>query len=152
MGEKIITINRKARHEYQVLDTLEAGIVLAGTEVKALRDGRANLKDSYANVKDGEVFLYNIHISPYDFGNINNHDPVRVRKLLLHKKEIKKLIGKTQEKGLTLIPLKLYFKNGKVKVQLALAKGKKVYDKRQDIAKRESDIEVRRALKDRQRF
>ncbi len=152
MGEKIITINRKARHEYQVLDTLEAGIVLAGTEVKALRDGRANLKDSYANVKDGEVFLYNIHISPYDFGNINNHDPIRVRKLLLHKKEIKKLIGKTQEKGLTLIPLKLYFKNGKVKVQLALAKGKKVYDKRQDIAKRESDIEVRRALKDRQRY
>ncbi|MCH7679873.1 SsrA-binding protein SmpB [candidate division KSB1 bacterium] len=152
MGEKIITINRKARHEYQVLDTLEAGIVLAGTEVKALRDGRANLKDSYANVKDGEVFLYNIHISPYDFGNINNHDPIRVRKLLLHKKEIKKLIGKTQEKGLTLIPLKLYFKNGKVKVQLALAKGKKVYDKRQDIAKRESDIEIRRALKDKQRY
>ncbi len=152
MGEKIITTNRKARHEYEVLDTMETGIVLAGTEVKALRDGRANLKDSYANVKDGEVFLYNMHISPYDFGNINNHDPTRVRKLLLHKKEIKKLIGKTQEKGLTLVPLKLYFKNGKVKVQLALAKGKKVYDKRQDIAKRESDLELRRALKNKQRF
>jgi len=152
MAEKIITTNRKARHEYHVLDTMEAGIVLAGTEVKALRDGRANLKDSYANVKDGEVFLYNTHISPYDFGNINNHDPTRVRKLLLHKKEIKKLIGKTHEKGLTLVPLKLYFKNGKVKVQLALAKGKKIYDKRQDIAKRESDLELRRVLKHKQRF
>ncbi len=152
MGEKIIATNRKARHEYEVLDTMEAGIVLAGTAVKALRDGRANLKDSYANVKDGEVFLYNMHIIPYDFGNINNHDPTRVRKLLLHKKEIKKLIGKTQETGLTLVPLKLYFKNGRVKVQLALAKGKKFYDKRQDLAKRESDIEMKRALKQKQRY
>ncbi len=152
MAEKVITMNRKARHEYEVMDTMEAGIVLAGTEVKALRDGRANLKDSYANVKDGEVFLYNMHISPYDFGNINNHNPTRVRKLLLHRKEIKKLIGKTQEKGLTLVPLKLYFKNGKVKVQLALAKGKKFYDKRHDIAKRESDRELKRMLKQKQRY
>lgn len=152
MSERIITTNRKARHQYHVLETIEAGIVLAGTEVKSLRDGRANLKDGYANVKNGEVFLYNTHISPYGYGNINNHEPTRVRKLLLHKKEIKKLIGKTQEKGLTLVPLKLYFKNGVVKVELALAKGKKIYDKRQDMAKRESDRELKRVLKHKQRY
>lgn len=151
MSEKLITNNRKARHDYHILDKVEAGIVLHGTEVKSLRDGRANLKDSYASLKDEEIFLYNLHISPYSHGNINNHDPVRVRKLLLHKKEIKKLIGKTQEKGLTLVPLRLYFKRGKAKVELALAKGKKSYDKRQDIAKRDADRDMKRALKEQHR-
>lgn len=152
MNEKIITINRKARHEYTILQSMETGIVLLGTEIKSLREGRANLKDSYANIKEGEVFLYNAHISPYSHGNINNHDPVRARKLLLHKKEIKKLIGKVQEKGLTLVPLRLYFKNGNVKVELALAKGKKIFDKRRDIAKRDSDRDLRRQLRDKQRL
>lgn len=147
MSEKIITTNRKARHEYEILESLEAGIVLAGTEVKSLREGRANLKDSYASVRNGEVFLFNAHISPYTHGNINNHDPLRTRKLLLNKKEIKRLIGKVQEKGLTLIPLRLYFKNGKVKVELALARGKKIYDKRRDIAKRDSERELKRQLR-----
>ena len=151
MSDRIITKNRRARHEYQILDTMETGIVLTGTEVKALRDGKANLKDSYANVKSGEVFLYNAHISPYSHGNIHNHQPVRERKLLLHKKQIKKLIGKVQEKGLTLVPLELYFKNGKVKVNLALARGKKFYDKRDSIAKRDSDLDLKRQLKERQR-
>jgi SsrA-binding protein len=152
MSEKIIATNRKARHEYHVLDTFETGIVLTGTEVKSLRDGKANLKDSYAAVRNGEVFLLNTHISPYANGSYNNHDPLRQRKLLLHKKEIKKLIGRVQEKGLTLVPLKLYFKNGKVKVELAIAKGKKLYDKRHDIAKRESDREIKRYLKHKERF
>ncbi len=147
MSEKIITTNRKARHAYQVLETFEAGIALTGTEVKSLRQGRANLKDSYATVRDGEVFLVNAHISPYDHGNIYNHDPVRDRKLLLHRKEIRKLIGKVQEKGLTLVPLKLYFKRGKAKVELALARGKKTYDKRADIAKRDANREIQRELK-----
>ena len=147
MGEKIITTNRKARFEYEIIDKWETGIVLLGTEVKALRAGRANLKDSHANIKDGEIFLLNVHISPYSHGNLNNHDPLRIRKLLMHKKEIKKLIGKVEGKGLTLIPLKLYFKNGRAKVQLALARGKKLYDKRQDIAKRDSDRDLRRQLK-----
>lgn len=147
MSEKLIATNRKARHEYEILDTMEAGLVLTGTEVKALRDGRANLKDSYARIKDGEAFLLNAHISPYAHGNINNHDPLRTRKLLLHKREIKKLIGKVQERGLTLIPLRLYFKNGKAKVELALAKGKKIYDRRRDIAKRDQEREMQRELR-----
>ncbi len=151
MSEKVITNNRKARHEYQIIDTLEAGLVLHGTEVKSLRAGKANLKDSYASIRAEEVYLVNMHISPYSHGNINNHDPVRERKLLLHRKEIRKLVGKTQEKGLTLVPLKLYFKNGKVKVQLAIARGKKFYDKRHDIAKRDSDREMKRILKERGR-
>ncbi|RMD89203.1 MAG: SsrA-binding protein SmpB [Calditrichaeota bacterium] len=149
MDEKIITTNRKARHDYEILETMEAGIVLQGTEVKSLREGRANLKDSYATVKDGEVFLLNAHISPYKHGNINNHEPTRTRKLLLNKKEIRRLIGKVQEKGLTLVPLKMYFKNGKVKVELALARGKKIYDKRKDIAKRDAELEIRRQLRKR---
>ncbi|MFQ5866283.1 MAG: SsrA-binding protein SmpB [bacterium] len=152
MTEKIITTNRKARHEYEILESMETGIVLLGTEVKSLREGRANLKESFANVRNGELFLYNAHISPYSHGNINNHDPIRTRKLLLHKKQIKKLIGKVQEKGLTLVPLRLYFKNGKVKVELALAKGKKIYDKRRDIAKRDSERELRRQLRHKQRI
>ena len=152
MSEKIITNNRKARHDYHIIDTFETGIALLGTEVKALRDGKANLKDSYATVKNEEVFLQGVHISPYSHGNINNHDPIRERKLLLHKKEIRKLIGKTQEKGLTLVPLKMYFKNGKVKVELAIARGKKLYDKRDVISKRESDRELRRIMKHKGRF
>ena len=145
--EKNITVNRKARHEYAILQTIEAGIVLVGTEVKSLRQGKANLVDGYAKVENGEVWLVNVHISEYTQGNINNHDPRRERKLLLNKSEIRKLIGKTREKGLTLIPLRLYFKNGKVKVELALAKGKKVYDKRRDIAKKDFQREQERRIK-----
>ena len=145
--EKNITVNRKARHEYHIIQTYEAGIVLVGTEVKALRQGKANLVDSYAALNDGEVWLYGAHISVYEQGNINNHEPTRTRKLLLNKSEIKKLIGKVKEKGLTLIPLRLYFRNGKVKVELALAKGKKVYDKRESIAKRDMKRDQERRIK-----
>ncbi len=145
--EKNITVNRKARHEYAILQTYEAGIVLQGTEVKALRQGKANLVDSYANLVKNEVFLFGAHISVYEQGNINNHEPTRTRKLLLNRSEIKKLIGKVKEKGLTLIPLRLYFKNGKVKVELALAKGKKVYDKRESIAKRDMQRDQERNAK-----
>lgn len=147
MTVKIITTNRKARHDYHILETMEAGIVLKGTEVKSLRAGRANLKDSYATVKDEELFLYGMHISPYDFGNIYNHEPTRTRKLLMHKKEIKRLIGKIEERGMTLVPLKLYFSKGRAKVELGLAKGKRQYDRRADIAKRDADREIKRALK-----
>lgn len=145
--EKNITVNRKARHEYHILQTFEAGIVLVGTEVKALREGKANLVDSYATIKNGEVWLVSAHISEYRQGNINNHNPTRDRKLLLNKSEIRKLIGKTKEKGLTLIPLRMYFKSGKVKVELALAKGKKSYDKRETIAKRDFQREQERRIK-----
>jgi len=147
VNEKNITVNRKARHEYTIVQTWEAGIVLVGTEVKSLRQGKANLVDSYAKIKEGEVWLINLHISEYTQGNINNHDPKRDRKLLLRKSEIRKLIGKTKEKGLTLVPLRLYFKNGKVKVEIALAKGKKVYDKRKDIAKRDFERDQERKIK-----
>lgn len=146
-SEKNITVNRKARHEYSIIQTYEAGIVLQGTEVKSLRQGKANLVDSYGTIKNGEVWLIGAHISEYTQGNINNHIPTRERKLLLNKSEIRRLIGKTKEKGLTLIPLRLYFKNGKVKVELALAKGKKVYDKRASIAKRDFDREQERRVK-----
>lgn len=145
--EKNITVNRKARHEYHILQTFEAGIVLVGTEVKALREGKVNLVDSYATIKNGEVWLVSAHISEYKQGNINNHNPTRDRKLLLNRSEIRKLIGKTKEKGLTLIPLRMYFKNGRVKVELALAKGKKSYDKRETIAKRDFQREQERRIK-----
>lgn len=145
--EKNITVNRKARHEYSILQTFETGIVLTGTEVKALRQGKANLVDSYANIEKGEVWLISANISAYEQGNINNHEPTRTRKLLLNKSEIRRLIGKVKEKGLTLIPLRLYFKNGKVKVELAVAKGKKVYDKRESIAKRDFEREQERRFK-----
>ncbi|PKM83140.1 MAG: SsrA-binding protein [Firmicutes bacterium HGW-Firmicutes-14] len=148
---KTITENRKARHDYHIEETFEAGIVLAGTEVKSLRAGRANLKDSFARVDHGEIFLYNAHISPYDQGNRFNHDPLRTRKLLMHKHEIRKLIGRVHEKGLTLVPLKMYFKNGKAKVQLALAKGKKLYDKRDDMAARDAKREMEKAFRERQK-
>ena len=145
--EKNITTNRKARHEYSILQTFETGIVLTGTEVKALRQGKANLVDSYANIEKGEVWLLSANISVYEQGNINNHEPTRQRKLLLNKSEIRRLIGKVKEKGLTLIPLRLYFKNGKVKVELAVAKGKKVYDKRETIAKRDFQRDQERRFK-----
>lgn len=143
--------NRKARHDYHIEETFEAGIVLQGTEVKSLRAGQANLKDSFARVKDNEVYLVNMHISPYEQGNQFNHEPTRERKLLLHKSEIRKLIGKTKEKGLTLVPLKVYFTRGKVKVELALAKGKNLYDKRQDMAAKDAKREMERAFRERQK-
>ncbi len=148
--ERVAATNRKAFHDYFIEERFEAGIVLQGTEVKSLRDGRANLQDSYASARDGEVYLYNCHISPYSHGNIMNHDPTRPRKLLLHKKEINKLMGKTQQKGLTLIPLRIYFsKRGHAKVELGLAKGKKLYDRRESIKAREAGREVERAIKER---
>jgi SsrA-binding protein len=145
--EKNITVNRKARHEYTIIQTFEAGIVLQGTEVKSLRAGKANLVDSHANVKNNEVWLFGAHISEYTQGNINNHIPTRERKLLMKRSEIRKLIGKVKEKGLTLIPLRLYFKNGKVKVELALAKGKKEYDKRETLAKKDFQRDQERRIK-----
>ncbi len=145
--EKNIAVNRKAHHEYTILQTFEAGIVLQGTEVKSLRLGKANLVDSYATLKEGEMWLVSANINVYEQGNINNHEPTRTRKLLLNKSEIRKLIGKVKEKGLTLVPLRLYFKNGKVKVELALAKGKKVYDKRESIAKRDMQRDNERKIK-----
>jgi SsrA-binding protein len=148
-GEKLIATNKKAFHDYFILEKLEAGIALMGTEVKAIREGRLNLKDSYAMVKSGEIFLLNCHISPYSHGNRENHDPTRSRKLLLHANEIRKLIGKTQEKGLTLSPLRVYLKRGKVKVELGVAKGKKLYDKRETERRKEADQEARAAIKHR---
>jgi SsrA-binding protein len=142
-----ITENRKAFHDYHVLDTFEAGIVLLGTEIKAIREGRVNLRDSFARVEDGEVFLYNVNISPYSHRGYADHEPLRRRKLLLHRDEIRKLIGKTVEKGMTLVPVRLYYKNGRVKVALGLAKGKKDYDKRETIKRREADRETRAAVK-----
>lgn len=150
MPDKVITTNRKARHDYHIHETMEAGIVLKGTEVKSLRQGKVNLKDSYAVIKTDELFIIGMHVSPYDFGNINNHDPERERKLLVHKKEIRRLFGKIQIQGKTLVPLKLYFKHGKVKVELALVSGKRQYDRRQDIAKRDAEREMQRAMKSRQ--
>ena len=145
---KIIAQNRKARYDYFIEDELETGLVLKGTEVKSLRLGKANLKDAYARVKDGEVYLYQMHIGPYPFAYYDNHDPLRPRKLLLHKREIKRLYGKVNEKGFTLVPLKLYFKNGKVKLTLALVRGKRKYDKREAIRRRDEKREMDRARKE----
>jgi SsrA-binding protein len=145
-ARKFIAQNRKARHDYSIVDTFEAGVVLKGTEVKSLRLGRASLVDGFATIDDGEVFLRNVHIPEYEQGSWTNHEPRRVRKLLLHKAEILRLIGKTKESGLTLVPLSIYFSEGKVKVELGLARGKKSYDKRQDLAKRDADREVQRAI------
>ncbi len=147
MSIKIISQNKKAYADYFIDETIEAGIVLTGTEVKSLRDGKANLKDSYVIIKDNEAWLLNCHISPYSHGNIFNHDPLRTRKLLLHRKEIERLKGKIQQQGYTLIPLKLYFKGPYVKVEIALAKGRKKYEKRDIIKKREAQREIERALK-----
>lgn len=151
MSIKIVTQNRKARHEYQILESYEAGMVLQGTEVKSLRNGKANLKDAYARVENGEVWLYNCHISPYDQEARYNHEPERKRKLLLNRREIRKLTGKVEERGLTLVALKIYFARGKAKVELGLGKGKKLYDKRADIAKKDSQREMERAFKNRDR-
>jgi SsrA-binding protein len=147
-GIKIIAENRKGRHDYHIEETFEAGIALTGTEVKSLRLGRANLRDSYAVVENGELFLYNMHISPYTHGNMFNHEPKRTRKLLMHKREIMRLLGQTQERGYTLIPLKVYFRRGKAKIELALAKGKKLYDKREAIARRDEKRRIDRILKE----
>lgn len=145
-GRKLIAQNRRARHDWSVLDTYEAGLVLTGTEVKSLRQGRASLVDSFASIDDGEVWLRNLHIPEYTEGTWTNHEPRRSRKLLLHSGEILRLIGKIKESGLSLVPLSLYFADGKAKVELALAKGKKAHDKRRDIAKRDADREMQRAI------
>jgi SsrA-binding protein len=144
---KIIAVNRKARHDFFIEDEYEAGMVLSGTEVKSLRLGKVNLKDSYARVKDGEVFVYQLHIGPYPFAYYGNHEPLRTRKLLLHKLEIKRINAKVNEKGHTLVPLKIYFKAGKVKISIALAKGKRQYDKRESIKRRDEQRELDRARK-----
>ncbi|MCI7803662.1 MAG: SsrA-binding protein SmpB [Oscillospiraceae bacterium] len=146
---KTITENRKARHEYFVLESMETGIELVGTEVKSLRQGQVNLKDSWCSIDNGELFIKGMHISPYEKGNIFNRDPMRVRKLLMHKKEINRLFGRVKQDGLTLIPLSLYFKGSRVKVQLGLCKGKKLYDKREDAAKKDAKRQIERAVKSR---
>jgi SsrA-binding protein len=148
-GEKVVATNRKAFHDYAIAEKLEAGIALRGTEVKALREGLANLRDSYASVDRGQVVLHHCHISPYSHGNIMNHDPLRPRVLLLRKKEIRRLIGQTQQKGLTLVPLRIYFSpKGYAKVELAVARGKKAYDRREAIKERAAGREMERAMKD----
>lgn len=149
---KTIARNKKAMHDYFIEEVYEAGIVLKGTEVKSIRQGKVNLKDSYAAVQNEEVYVYNMHISPYEKGNIYNVDPTRTRKLLLNKREINKLIGYTQQKGLTLVPLKLYFKKGLVKMKLAVARGKKLHDKRADIAKRHAEREIERTFREMQKM
>jgi SsrA-binding protein len=149
--EVLIADNRKAFHDFHILETFEAGIALLGTEVKGIREGRANLRDAFAKVERGEVWLYNVHINPYSHRGYVDHDPKRRRRLLLHRQEIRKLIGKTVEKGLTLVPTRLYFKRGRVKVALALARGKQAHDKRDSIKRREADRETRAAIKERSR-
>jgi SsrA-binding protein len=146
-GRKIVAVNKQARFSYAIEDKYEAGLVLQGTEVKSLREGRANLKESYARVKNGEVYLYNCHISEYSHGNRQNHDPLRPRKLLLHRKEIKRLFGKVSQQGYTLVPLQLYFTHGKAKLEIGLGKGKKLHDKRQTMKERTAKREIERAFK-----
>jgi SsrA-binding protein len=144
-----IAKNRRARHDYAILDTYEAGLVLTGSEVKSLRDGKANLSDAYGIVRNGEIFLLNLHISPYERASYNNHEPTRTRKLLLHKREIRRLIGAVERQGLTLVPLELYFKRGVAKVAMALGKGKKLHDKRESAKARDADREIARAVRTR---
>ena len=151
LAQTSIAENRKAFHDFHLLETFEAGIALLGTEVKAIREGRVNLRDSFARVEAGEVFVYNIHISPYSNRGYADHEPTRRRKLLLHRQEIRKLIGKTVERGMTLVPLRVYFKNGRVKIAVSLAKGKQAHDKREAVRKREVDRETRAAVKARSR-
>ncbi|MGC7871809.1 SsrA-binding protein SmpB [Desulfosporosinus sp. SYSU MS00001] len=150
-GIKVVSDNRKAFHDYFIEDRIEAGIILTGTEIKSIRNGRVNLKDSYAHLDNGEIWVYQMHISPYEQGNRFNHDPLRPRKLLLHRSEINKLVGRIQQQGLTLIPTKMYLKRGLAKVELGVAQGKKNYDKRQALAEKESKRDIERALKDRNR-
>ena len=147
-GTRLIVSNRKARHEYHILDTLEAGIVLQGTEVKSLRDGKANLQDAFASFNRGELWLHNLHISPYESGNRFNHEPLRPRKLLMHRRELRKLVGQVEQKGLTLVPLDLHFRAGVAKVNLALVKGKKLHDKREDVKRRDAEREMARGARD----
>ena len=149
MAEKLIADNRKARHEYHLLDRFEAGLVLTGTEVKSLRNGKADLARAYATVRDGEAWLVGLHIAPYEQGSTASHDPDRDRKLLLHAREIASLTGKVNEKGLTLVPTRLYFKDGRAKVELAVARGKELHDKRRDVAKRDAERQIERALRSR---
>lgn len=144
---KLIAQNKKARHDYSIIDTMEAGMVLQGTEIKSIRNSRINLKDGFVRVRNGEAFLYNVHISPYEQGNIFNHDPLRTRKLLLHKKQITRLVGETKNAGVTIVPLKVYIKNGYAKVLIGLAKGKKSYDKREDLKRKDVDRQIDRTLK-----
>ena len=148
-AERLLADNRKAHHDYHILHTYEAGIVLLGTEVKSIREGHVNLRDSFARVEGAEVFIYNVHVSPYSHRGYADHEPTRRRKLLLHKGEIRKLIGKTVERGMTLVPVRMYLKNGRVKVVVGVAKGKKLYDKRETIRRREAERETRRAIKQR---
>jgi SsrA-binding protein len=148
-AQQIIADNRKAAHDYHFVETFEAGVALLGTEVKAIREGRVNLRDSFARVEDGEVFLYNVHVAAYRNRGSSDHEPTRRRKLLLHRREIRKLIGKTAERGMTIVPVRMYFKNGRVKVAIALAKGKKAHDKRETIKRREAERETRAAVKER---
>ena len=150
-GTKQVTANKKAYHDYFVEDKLEAGIELSGTEVKSIRAGAVNLKDAYCTFKDGEIFVRGMHISPYEQGNIFNKDPMRVRRLLLHKKEILSLFGKTKQDGYSVIPLSVYFKNSRVKIEIGLCKGKKLHDKREDMAKRDAGREIERVMKERNR-
>jgi SsrA-binding protein len=150
--EKPIASNRKAYHEFEVMEKFEAGIALKGTEVKSLRMGRANFKDSYAKIKRRELWLFNLHISPYDHGSIWNHDPLRARKLLMHRREIIRLTTKTEERGFTLVPLRLYFKHGKAKIEIGLARGKKAHDKREDIARKDVERDTQRELSQRYRI
>ena len=147
MNTKLIAKNPTAYHNYTIEDTLEAGIILSGTEIKSIRAGKVNLKDSYAGFKDGECYIYSMHISPYEHGNIFNKDPLRDRKLLLNKREINKLLGKVKQNGYSLVPISLYFKGSLVKLELGIGKGKKLYDKRQDIAKRDAEIRMRKAIR-----
>ena len=145
---KVVSYNRKVTHEYFIEQTIEAGVVLSGTEVKSIRQGKSNLKDSYIAIDNGEAYIYGMHISPYEQGNIFNKDPVRDRKLLLHRREINKLTGLIQQKGLTLVPIKVYFVSGRIKIEVGVARGKKLYDKRSDIAERDAKREIDRRLKD----
>lgn len=145
--EKIIAKNPTAYHNYSIENTIEAGIVLTGTEIKSIRNGKINLKDTYVNIKDGEVFVYGMHISPYEFGNIYNKDPLRTRKLLLNRREIDKLYGMIKQKGISLVPTKMYFKGNKVKLEIGIGKGKKLFDKREDMAKKDAEMKIQRALK-----
>jgi SsrA-binding protein len=149
IAQQNIAENRKAFHDYHIVDTYEAGVVLQGTEVKAIREGNVNLRDSFGRVEGGEVWIYNVHISPYSHRGYSDHEPTRRRKLLLHRQEIRKLIGKTVERGMTLVPTRMYFKDGRVKVAISLAKGKKAHDKRETIKRREADRETRAAVKER---
>ena len=145
--DKLIAKNPSARHNYTITETLEAGIVLTGTEIKSIRNGKVNIKDTYVNIKNGEVFIFGMHISPYEFGNIYNKDPLRTRKLLLNRREINKLVGMINQKGISLVPISMYFKGSKVKLEIGIGKGKKLYDKRDDMAKKDAKRNIERALK-----